>query len=177
MNKISVNILLIGLILWSPPAFAEDLFARNRPDTGIAMIHFPQSLAVVQAVNDAGEIDSGLIKLWLRKMDPARLVPVKIGKNVQGEIDRDRLKALGDEYKTDLLLIFQSSIAGEQRITRGLVYFVKQEKINPLKTIAVQISNDPSEQAAALRTTLKHLVFRTRKTIHSYKFEERRSNY
>lgn len=177
MQRTIVIILLAFLLIITQSASAEDLFTRNRPDTGIAMIHFPQSLAVVQVVNDAGGIDIGLIKLWLRKMDPARLVPVKIGKNIQGEVDRDRLKNLGDQYNTDLLLIFNSSIAGEKRITRGLVYFVKQKKMHPLRSITVEISDAPSEQAAALRTSLKHLVVRTRKTIHAYKFEQRRSNY
>ncbi|QPJ61062.1 MAG: hypothetical protein G3M70_03815 [Candidatus Nitronauta litoralis] len=158
-------------------ASAEDIFTRKRPDPGIAMIHFPQSLAVVQVVNSIEGFDKGLLKLWFRKMDPARIVPVKISENIQGEIDREKLITLGNRYKTDLLLIFQSSSAGENFITRGLVYFVKQKKVHPLRNISVVNTSVASEKIQVYRASLKHIVFQTRKIIHSYKFEKRRSNY
>ncbi len=177
MQKSIVIFLLTFLLVTAPSASAEDVFTRKRPDSGIAMIHFPQSLAVVQAVNGTEGFDSGLLKLWLRKMDPARIVPVKIGKNIRDEVDREKLNILGNQYKTDLLLVFKSSSVGESFITQGLVYFVKQKKIHPLKTISVVDTSVPSEKIQVFRASLKHIVFQSRKIIHSYKFEKRRSNY
>ncbi len=177
MKKTFGMSLLFVLLILAAPASADDLFERDRPDPGIAMIHFPQSLTLVQVAGGAGGFDVGAVKLWLRKIDPARVVPVKIGKNIKGEVSRDKLKDLGKQYNTDLLLVFKPSENKGRLITEGLVYFVKQRKVHPIENIVVEISSDPAEQKKSIRTSLKELAVSARKIILSFKFEKRRSNY
>ncbi len=179
-----VGLVFTGL-LWSVPANAvEDLFEQSKADTGIAMIRFPQSLTVIQVKKKGGAVaalkilnDPAVIKKALRKIDPARIVPTKTGRVLEGPLTREALPALGKQYGTQLLLLFRRDVSEKEFATQGLVYFAKQNKIAPVPGNVKILSTDPDTLEKANRTSLKELANAARKTIHTYKFEKRQSNY
>lgn len=157
---------VLFLLLTVPTLAGGDLMEAARPDPGIAMIRFPQSLTVIPVAGAAPGVDPALAKRVLRKIDPARVVPVQMGREIKGAVDRETLTALGKEYGSDLLLLFRTAEGDE---LRGLVYFVPQRKVHPLPP--VMQTGDDTEAG------LRQLAASAKKIILSFKFEQRRSSY
>jgi len=173
---------LIGFLTAAAPAAADDLFAQEKPDAGIAMIHFPQSLAVIHAplagaALDPVFLDPAPVSHSLKKTDPARLVPAKIGPDLNGPVTREALAQAARESGADILLVYRYEMpdaAGGTFRVRGMVYFAAQKKVIPLASSESEASGNLRE---ANEAALKQLAEAARKAILSWKFEKRRSNY
>ena len=112
-----------------------DLMGGNKSDSTIKMLVFPKSLRVVENFGE-GETNKNFsdpkrIKKTLLKLDPARIVPAKMGEPITGPITRDSLKHLAKQYSEDVILIFRRSVDNEKNSIRhqGLIYLAKQKKV------------------------------------------------
>ena len=199
-------------IFWSmvlfPGLASADVFETRASDSAVKMIRFPQSLAVIhnrpgeklffldleemrtsflpQEMFDPILSDQKTLKRTLGKIDPARIVPVTLGKDVIGPMNRETLDALGKQYNVDILLVFRRELRfftpGLLKLrNRGLVYLVRQKKllVVPSNESAVTYEeNEFDEKVGEMNERgLKQLAEDTRKVIMSHKFEKRRSNY
>ena len=176
LRAVSVILLLSGPVAGE----SADLLMQTRPDAGIAMIHFPKSLAVLRHRRAGSESASGFedpapVRRTLKKTDPARLVPSRLGPDLTGPLTREALAKAARSTGADLLLVYRPGNIPEGGVrVRGLVYFAKQQKIAPLPP--GEAPGEASPQAA-YEAALRQLAASARKTILSYQFEKRRSNY
>ncbi len=199
-------------IFWSmvviPGWASADVFEARASDSAVKMIRFPQSLAVIHNRPDKKSFfldleemrtsflpqesfdpilsDRKTLKRTLGKIDPARIVPVTLGQEVIGPLNRETLDALGKQYNVDILLAFRREIRfftpGLLKLrNRGLVYLVPQKKllvVPPNETAAIYQENEFDEKISEMnKQGLKQLAKDARKVIYSHKFEKRRSNY
>ncbi len=201
---------ILFLLLSIPPNISQatdDLFSKRDPDSAIKLIHFPQSMAVIQSRPEKGkyftknsinfsplkenELDAILskpdtLKRILRKVDPSRIAPVTIQKNLIGNLTREMLTSAGEKYNVDLLLVFRRTINNLTSSsitfqTQGLIYLVKQKKVIPLASNKKNVEYSSVDEFQNLKQSnkesLKNLTENARKSILSYKFEKRRSAY
>ena len=123
---------LLVLFLTAQHVWGEvDLMGGNKSDSTIKMLVFPKSLRVVENFGE-GKVnkkfsDPKRIKKTLLKLDPARIVPAKMGEPITGPITRDSLKHLAKQYSEDVILIFRRSVDNEKNSIRhqGLFYLAK----------------------------------------------------
>ena len=167
--------------LTTPHVWGEvDLMEVNKSDSTIKMLVFPKSLRVVENFGE-GKVDKKFsdpkrIKKTLLKLDPARIVPAKMGEPTTGPITRDSLKHLAKQYSEDVILIFRRSVDNEKSSIRhqGLIYLAKQKKVLALKESKESGSESIQEMDLA---GLKTLAKQAKKVLHSHKFEKRQSAY
>ena len=155
-----------------------DLLDKGKSDSTIKMLVFPKSLRVIEN-REKGEIDHDDIKQnnkALLKVDPARVVPAKIGEPLKREITRDLLKQLSKKYSEDVLFIFRRKMGNEENVIhhQGLLYLTKQKKILALKESMPSGSGSLKERDLA---GLKALAREAKRILHANKFEKRQSAY
>ena len=192
MNKV-YTILFIGW-LFSLPAHTVwadvDLMDAGKSDSAIKMLVFPKSLRVIQnrTVHEGtlGEdlFDSDGIRKTLLKVDPARIVPAKIGEPFSGPVTRGRLQDMANQYSEDVIFVFRRNQKTEQKKIayihyQGLLYLARQNKVLALRDYEKKA---PEEHGAESwrnldNAGLKSLAKEARKILHSYKFEKRQSAY
>ena len=172
---------LLVCFLTASHVFGEvDLMGGNKSDSTIKMLVFPKSLRVVENFGE-GKVNKKFfnlkrIKKTLLKLDPARIVPAKMGEPTTGPITRDSLKHLAKQYSEDVILIFRRSVDNEKNSIRheGLIYLAKQKKVLALKESKESGSESIQELDLA---GLKTLARQAKKVLHSHKFEKRQSAY
>ena len=172
---------LLVCFLTAQHVWAEvDLMGENKSDSTIKMLVFPKSLRVIENFGE-GEVnkdfsDPKRIKKTLLKLDPARIVPAKMGEPTTGPITRDSLKHLAKQYSEDVILIFRRSVDNGKNSIRhqGLIYLAKQKKVLALKESKESGSESIQEMDLA---GLKTLAKKAKKVLHSHKFEKRQSAY
>ena len=172
---------LLVCFLTAQHVWAEvDLMGGNKSDSTIKMLVFPKSLRVVENFGE-GETNKNFsdpkrIKKTLLKLDPARIVPAKMGEPTTGPITRDSLKHLAKQYSEDVILIFRRSVDNQKNAIRhqGLIYLAKQKKVLALKESKESGSESIQEMDLAGLATLAK---QAKKVLHSHKFEKRQSAY
>ena len=181
-NHLRIFPLALLLIFFvTPSAWGEaDLMDENKSDSTIKMLVFPKSLRVLESFKD-GETNKSFsdpkrIRKTLLKLDPARIVPAKVGEPISGPITRGSLRNLGKQYTEDVILIFRRSVNKDKNSIRhqGLIYLAKQKKLLALKENKEKGSESLQEMDLA---GLKVLAKEAKRVIHSHKFEKRQSAY
>ena len=174
-----LTLLLFSLI--ATPLWGEvDLIDANKSDSAIKMLVFPKSLRVIENhrnnISNKNFSDPKRIKKSLLKIDPARIVPAKIGETVTGPITRDSLQHLADKYSEDVILIFRRLLDSEKHSIshQGLIYLARQKKVLALSEIKESGVGSFQEMDLA---GLKILAKEARKVLHSHKYEKRQSAY
>jgi hypothetical protein len=178
--KIVPSTLLLFVLIATPLWGEVDLIDANKSDSAIKMLVFPKSLRVIE--NRSSNIinknlsDPKQIKKSLLKIDPARIVPAKIGETVTGPITRDSLQHLADKYSEDVILIFRRLLDNEKHSIshQGLIYLARQRKVLALREIKESGAGSLQEMDLA---GLKILAKEARKVLHSHKYEKRQSAY
>ena len=139
----------------------------------------PKSLRVIEnRDNEVNDIftDPKRIRKTILKVDPARIVPAKIGEPIMGVVTRDNLRQLAKRYTEDIIFIFRRTWddAKNKIHHQGILYLARQKKVLALK----EIMNSGSESIQKMDSTgLKALAQEARKVLHSHKFEKRQSAY
>ena len=172
-------VVLFSLI--ATPLWGEvDLIDENKSDSAIKMLVFPKSLRVIESrrsnMTNKHLSDPKRIKNTLLKIDPARIVPAKIGETATGPITRDSLQHLSSKYTEDMILIFRRLLDNEKHSIshQGLIYLARQRKVLALREI--KKSGAGSFQEMDL-SGLKKMAKEARKILHSHKYEKRQSAY
>ena len=169
---------LILLLLLVFPASA-DLIDEGKSDSTIKMLVFPKSLRVIEnRDNEVNDIftDPKRIRKTILKVDPARIVPAKVGEPIIGIVTRDNLRQLAKRYSEDIIFIFRRTWDDtKNKINhKGILYLARQKKVLALK----EIMNSGSESMQEMDFAgLKTLAQEARKVLHSHKFEKRQSAY
>lgn len=172
--------LVLFSIITTPLWGEEDLIDANKSDSAIKMLVFPKSLRVIENrrvnISNKNFSDPKRIKKSLLKIDPARIVPAKIGEPVTGPITRDSLQHLADKYSEDVILIFRRLINNDKNSIshQGLIYLARQRKVLALREIKESGAGSFQEMDLA---GLKILAKEARKVLHSHKYEKRQSAY
>ena len=169
-----------------------DLMDAGKSDSAIKMLVFPKSLRVIQnrTVHEGtlGEdlFDSDGIRKTLLKVDPARIVPAKIGEPFSGPVTRGRLQDMANQYSEDVIFVFRRNQKTEQKKIayihyQGLLYLARQKKVLALRGNEKKARTDGEQNAVNWRSLdnagLKALANEARKILHSHKFEKRQSAY
>ena len=172
-------VVLFSLI--ATPLWGEvDLIDENKSDSAIKMLVFPKSLRVIESrrgnIINKNLSDPKRIKNTLLKIDPARIVPAKIGETATGPITRDSLQHLSNKYTEDVILVFRRLLDNEKHSIshQGLIYLERQRKILALREIKESGAGSFQEMDLA---GLKILAKEARKILHSHKYEKRQSAY
>ena len=179
LKKIECFFFTLMLLLLSVFPVSADLIDEGKSDSTIKMLVFPQSLRVIEnrdnELNDIF-IDPKRIRKILLKVDPARIVPAKIGEPVIGIVMRDNLRQLAKRYSEDIIFIFRRTWdeAKNKIHHQGILYLARQKKVLALK----ESMNSGSESMQEMDVAgLKNLAQEARKVLHSHKFEKRQSAY
>lgn len=184
---------IIGYVLLMPGLVSADVFKAKASDSAVKMIHFPQSLAIIWNRPDpaVGKFDlilgdPAILKRTLRKIDPARIAPAKLGDDLKGPMTREVLAVLGRKHNVDLLLVFRRDIVDERANfiklrNRARIYVVRQKKLLVVPANDTVTNFNNNNRQLKIREIneqgLQQLSKDARKVIMSYKFEKRRSNY
>ncbi len=207
----------------------QDLLAQAKSDSAIKPFVFPKSMTTIQSCalnyfcvfhdpelgilsydeNNVGLNPDQINQIFsdqmiahkiLRKVDPARVSPVKQGKFTRKPVARDLLKALGKQHDSDFILVYRVYFhwLQEKALVRmqGLIYLVRQNKVLivpandqsvvwkyelkdalSFKKPPLQNPNFEEQIKEIYPRGLQQLAKDTRKVIMSHKFEKRRSNY
>ena len=184
VSNIQFKTFPLTLVLFSliaTPLWGEvDLIDANKSDNAIKMLVFPKSLRVIESrrsnMTNKNLSDPKRIKNTLLKIDPARIVPAKIGETTTGPITRDSLQHLSSKYTEDMILIFRRLLDNEKHSIshQGLIYLARQRKVLALRENKESGAGSFQEMDLA---GLKILAKEARKILHSYKYEKRQSAY
>lgn len=178
LSKIQFIIFPLAFLFFSLLALPvrADLLDKNKSDSTIKMLVFPQSLRVVenQVNGKTGFPDQKRIRKTLLKIDPTRVVPAKAGKPFKGPVTRDSLRLLSKQYSEDVIFIFRRKLDSNKNSIRhqGLLYLAKQKKVLALK----ESSGSGGLQEMDMKG-LKNLAKEAKRVLHSHKFEKRQSAY
>jgi hypothetical protein len=176
-TEFSIFTLLLLLLLVFP--VSAELIDEGKSDSTIKMLVFPKSLRVIEnRDNDVNDIftDPKRIRKTLLKVDPARIVPAKIGEPAIGIVTRDNLRQFAKRYSEDIIFIFRRTWddAKNKIHHQGILYLARQKKVLALKeSINSGMENMQKMDVAGLKT----LAQEARKVLHSHKFEKRQSAY
>ena len=179
LKKIECFFFTLMLLLFSVFPVSADLIDEGKSDSTIKMLVFPKSLRVIEnRDNEVKDIfsDPKRIRKTLLKVDPARIVPAKIGEPVIGIVIRDNLRQLAKRYSEDIIFIFRRTWddAKNKIHHQGILYLARQKKVLALK----ESINSDSESIQEMDVVgLKALAQEARKVLHSHKFEKRQSAY
>ena len=179
LKKTECFIFTLMLLLIPVFSVSADLIDEGKSDSTIKMLVFPQSLRVIEnRDNELNDIftDPKRIRKILLKVDPARIVPAKIGEPVIGILTRDNLRQLAKRYSEDIIFIFRRTWddAKNKIHHQGILYLARQKKVLALKeSINSGMENMQKMDVAGLKT----LAQEARKVLHSHKFEKRQSAY
>ena len=205
-------------LLFSSMGFA-DQFSSSKIDTNIKPLVFPQSLVIIQycgyktepfcfdiePMSEApiekevlglgfSEISQALsnqksVKQVLKKIDPARIVPVKIAEPVHKFIMYDLQRSIAKQYEADIVLAIKSALKlskntndGNPAIkVKGVIYLDHQQVIighpSGEQELSLQVPDMEKQIKEAFKMSLMKLAKEARKIIMSHKYEKRRSNY
>ena len=171
---------LLGSVIAQSAWAGADLIGAGKSDSAIKMLVFPKSLRVIENQGNA-EInitfsDPKRIHKTLLKVDPARVVPAKVGEPFKGPVTRDSLRQLANQYSEDILFIFRRKLGTEKKMLRhqGLLYLARQKKVLTLKGSMESGSGHLQEMDVA---GLNSLAQEAKKILYSNKFEKRQSAY
>ena len=133
--------------------------------------------------------DQKVVKRILKKVDPARIVPVKIAEPVHEFIMYNLLQSLTKQYEVDIVLAIKSVLKlsrnpndGDSTVyVEGIIYLAHQQVIigrpSGEQEVSLQAPNMGKQINDAFKLSLKELAKDARRIILSYKYEKRRSNY
>jgi len=172
-------IIAMILLLVSVLPVSADLLDDAKTDSAIKMLVFPKSLRVIESKgNEVNAVftDPKRIRKTLLKLDPARVVPAKMGEPVIGLISKDNLRQLAKRYSEDIIFIFRRIFKEDENSIRhqGILFLAKQKKVLTLKESMNSGSGSIQEMDVV---GLKTLAQEARKVLHSHKFEKRQSAY
>lgn len=121
------------------------------------------------------------VQKWLVRLDPARIAPANRVEDFKANVSRKNLKLLGEKNPSAaVIFLFHQSLVFNREPwvirTRGLLYLAQQDKLIALNSNDQNL-NSQNELEKPLVKGLEELAIGARKTLLSYKFEKRRSNY
>ena len=169
LKKTECSIFTLMLLLISVFPVSADLIDEGKSDSTIKMLVFPKSLRVIEnRDNEANDIftDPKRIRKTILKVDPARIVPAKIGEPIIGIVTRDNLRQLAKRYSEDIFFIFRRTLGDAKNKIhhQGILYLARQNKVLALKESMNSGSESIQEMDVAGLKTLAR-VFRPATSI------------